>query len=120
MALVSVKRAKEYLRVDSADDDMLIESFLAAAENLCRDVARVTDEEWAALDVEVDEGGVPVEQSEDAPVEITPEQARMKEMLVIAILYTVGYLYEHREEADHHDLTLSLRGLLFGIREGDI
>jgi hypothetical protein len=30
----------------------------------------------------------------------------------------VGYLYEHREEGDHHDLTLTLRSLLFAIREG--
>ena len=24
----------------------------------------------------------------------------------VAILYALGYLYEHREEADHHSLTL--------------
>ena len=36
----------------------------------------------------------------------------------VAILYATGYLYEHREEADHHALTLTLRYLLFGIREG--
>ena len=35
-----------------------------------------------------------------------------------AVLYTLGYLYEHREEADHHDLTLTLRSLLFSLREG--
>ena len=33
------------------------------------------------------------------------------------MLYTIAYLYEHREEADHHDLALTLRALLFGIRE---
>lgn len=27
------------------------------------------------------------------------------------------YLYEHREEADHSALNLTLRSLLFGIRE---
>ena len=26
-------------------------------------------------------------------------------------------LYEHREDADHHDLTMTLRSLLFGIRK---
>ena len=36
----------------------------------------------------------------------------------VAILYALGYLYEHREEADHHSLTLTLRSLLFSIREG--
>ena len=35
----------------------------------------------------------------------------------IGILYAVAYLYEHREEADHHELTLTLRSLLFGIRK---
>lgn len=28
-----------------------------------------------------------------------------------------SYLYEHREEADHHQLTLDLRSLLFGMRK---
>lgn len=32
-------------------------------------------------------------------------------------MYTVAYLYEHREEADHHELMLTLRSLLFGIRQ---
>ena len=36
----------------------------------------------------------------------------------IAILYAFGYLYEHREEADHHALLLTLRSLLFAVREG--
>ena len=31
----------------------------------------------------------------------------------IAVLYAIAYLYEHREEA----LTLTLRALLFGIRQ---
>jgi hypothetical protein len=36
----------------------------------------------------------------------------------VAILYALGYLFEHREDADHHDLTLTLRALLFSLREG--
>ena len=36
----------------------------------------------------------------------------------IAILYSIGYLYEHREEADHHDLVMTLRNLLSSVREG--
>jgi hypothetical protein len=35
----------------------------------------------------------------------------------VAILFALGYLYEHREEADHHSLTLTLRSLLFSLRE---
>ena len=48
------------------------------------------------------------------------EIIQLRDLLRIAILYTVGYLFEHREEADHHDLTLTLRNLLFAIREGVI
>ena len=35
----------------------------------------------------------------------------------ISVLYAAAYLYEHREEADHHALTLTLRALLFGSRK---
>lgn len=35
----------------------------------------------------------------------------------VAVMYAVAYLYEHREEADHHALTLTLRALLFGGRK---
>lgn len=30
----------------------------------------------------------------------------------------LGYLYEHRDEADHHQLMLTLRSILFAVREG--
>jgi hypothetical protein len=33
-------------------------------------------------------------------------------------MYAAAYLYEHREEADHHAMLLTLRALLFGVREG--
>lgn len=35
----------------------------------------------------------------------------------IAILYTIAYLYENREQANHNNLMLTLRALLFGVRE---
>lgn len=35
----------------------------------------------------------------------------------IAVMYAVAYMYEHREEADHKALTLTLRALLFGCRQ---
>ena len=48
---------------------------------------------------------------------ITDEDAFEEEPCArIAVMYAVAYLYEHREEADHHALTLSLRSLLFGCR----
>ena len=88
--IVSVAEAKEYLRVDYPDEDVLVEHFLHAAQKLCMSIARYEDEETF-----------------------------MEECLEakIAILYATGYLYEHREEADHHALTLTLRSLLFGTRK---
>ena len=35
----------------------------------------------------------------------------------VAVLYATAYLYEHREEADHKALALSLRVLLSGSRK---
>ena len=43
---------------------------------------------------------------------------KIRETMKVAILYTCAYLFEHREEADHHALTMTLRSLLFAIREG--
>ncbi|QBX27898.1 hypothetical protein Javan422_0025 [Streptococcus phage Javan422] len=40
-----------------------------------------------------------------------------KDEVKIAMLYAIAYLYEHREEANHKDLTLTLRSLLFGLRK---
>lgn len=87
--IVTLDEAKEYLRVDSGDEDSLLLSLLAAAQNICMDVARI---------------------SEEADFSGDADHAKA------AVLYTVAYLYEHREEADHRELLLTLRALLFGIR----
>lgn len=102
MALVTLEEAKEYLRVDSADEDAMTDILLSAAERMCADVARLSDEKWAAVDSDTEDGS------------LTPIRETMK----VAILYALGYLFEHREEADHHALTLTLRSILFAIREG--
>ena len=102
MALVSLNDAKEYLRVDTEDEDATIGVLLSSAGRFCADVARLTEEQWEAVNSD----------TEDAS--LTPVRETMK----AAILYALGYLFEHREEADHHDLTLTLRSILFAIREG--
>ena len=102
MALISLEEAKGYLRVDTADEDAMIGILLSSAGRLCADVARLTDEQWEAVNSD----------TEDAS--LTPVRETMK----VAILYALGYLFEHREEADHHDLVLTLRSILFAIREG--
>ena len=88
--VVTLNEMKNYLRVDSDDDDTLLRNIMEAAQKICMDVARTEDED----------------SFEEEP------SAR------IAVMYAVVYLYEHREEADHHALTLSLRSLLFGYRQG--
>lgn len=88
--IVTLREAKEYLRIDFDDEDELIARLIESAQNLCMSIARI-------------------DASED--FEKTVEVGR------IAVLYTVAYLYEHREEADHRELTLTLRSLLFGIRK---
>lgn len=105
MALVSLEEAKQYLRVDSADEDSLISSLIMTAEVLVRNVGRVTDESWNAVIAD------PTEEDTDAVKE-------SRSVLKGAELYTLAYLFEHREEADHHDLVITLRNLLFSVREG--
>lgn len=102
MALISLEEAKGYLRVDTADEDAMIGILISAAERLCADVARLSDEKWEAVSSD----------TEDASL------LPIRETMKVAILYALGYLYEHREEADHHDLVMTLRNLLFSIREG--
>ena len=108
MALISLSEAKEYLRVDTEDEDAMVGMLLASAINLCKDVARLTDEQWEDIDSDK------CRSVEYRSAKLT----ELRETMRVAILYTLGYLFEHREDADHHALTLSLRSLLFGVREG--
>ena len=86
--VVTLDEMKQYLRVDFADDDTLLRNIMESAQTLCMDVARMTDEDAF----------------EEEPC------AR------IAVMYAVAYLYEHREEANHEELLLTLRTLMFGVR----
>ena len=105
MALITLDEAKEYLRVDTDADDALIGSLLLSAGRLCADVARLSDEEWSQVNSEHNEGD-------------SAEIVSLRASLRVAVYFTLAYLYEHREEADHHALTLTLRSLLFSVREG--
>lgn len=90
---VTLDEAKTYLRVSSSDEDELITHLIASATGIVQDIARFSDEEREA------------------------SEERILIRMRIAILYTVAYLYEHREEADHNQLNLTLRALLFGVRK---
>ena len=108
MPLITLEDAKQYLRVDSSDEDALIGTLIQSAGRLCADVARLSKEKWMLINGEIPE------QESYSEAEVQAMQETMK----VAILYAVGYLYEHRDEADHHDLVLTLRCLLFALREG--
>lgn len=109
MALITLEEAKGYLRVDSSGEDALTGVLLSSAEQLCVDVARLTQEQWAAVNADEDT-------ESDLYTESELEQVRS--VMRVAVLYALGYLYEHREEADHHALTITLRSVLFAVREG--
>ena len=49
MALIPLYEAKTYLRVDSSDEDALIGILLSSAEQMCKDVGRLTDDQWEAV-----------------------------------------------------------------------
>jgi len=117
--IVSLDMAKAYLRVDSNDEDALIGILLSSAEQMARDIARLSTSEWETIQKVTtdDDGNVLTVHTRKLKAS---EIIQMRDLLRIAILYTVGYLFEHREEANHHDLTLTLRNLLFAIREGVI
>ena len=108
VALISLEEAKQYLRVDSADEDATISILLSSASRLCQDVGRLTETQWAVINSDVE--------STDAYTK--DELLAVRETLKVAILYALAYLFEHREEADHHALQLTLRSILFAIREG--
>ena len=87
--VVALEEMKNYLRVDYDEDDALIGDIIRASERLCMDVARMDDAgEFAGM-----------------------ENAKT------AVLYAAAYLYEHREEADHRAMMLTLRALLSGSRK---
>ncbi|MBE7727950.1 MAG: phage gp6-like head-tail connector protein [Enterocloster citroniae] len=86
---VTLEDMKNYLRVDYDEDDALIGCLLQSAEKTCMDIIRTDD---AAV----------LEQDKNAEV---------------AVMYAAAYLYEHREEADHHAMMLTLRALLSGSRK---
>ncbi len=87
--IVTLEEMKQYLRVDYPDDDALLGDIIHAAQQICMDVARTDDETRFEAD----------------------RNAR------VAVMYAAAYLYEHREEADHHALALSLRSLLSSVRK---
>ena len=88
--LIPLDEAKQYLRVDGDDENALIGNLLLTAKNLVMDVGRMDTEE--ELDDKADTNRT-------------------------AVLFCLSYLYENRNTADYHKLTLNLRYMLFEQRE---
>ena len=87
--MVTLQEVKQYLRVDFEDDDTLLLSLISTAKQLVMDVGRMDEERFS--------------ENED--------------VVRTAMLYTVSYLYENRNNADFSKLTLTLRAMLFAQRE---
>lgn len=88
--MITLDEAKNYLRVGYGEDDGLILSLLDTAKRLVMDVGRI------------DENGLELH----------------KDTTRTAVLTALGYLYENRSNPDYHWLTISLRNILFAVREG--
>ena len=87
--MITLKEAKNYLRVDYDEDDRLIQNLLSTSKQLVMDVGRMSEEDFSV--------------NEDT--------------VRTAMLFALGYLYENRNTADMKKLTLSLRSILFAQRE---
>ena len=90
--MITLKEAKNYLRVDYDEDDKLIHNLLSTSKQLVMDVGRMSEEDFSV--------------NEDT--------------VRTAMLFALGYLYENRSNPDYHKLTLNLRSILFAQREGVI
>lgn len=90
--MITLKEAKNYLRVDYEEDDKLIQNLLFTSKRLVMDVGRMNEEDFSV--------------NEDT--------------VRTAVLFALGYLYENRSNPDYKKLTLNLRSILFAQREGVI
>lgn len=88
--MITLKEAKNYLRVDYEEDDKLIQNLLFTSKQLVMDVGRMDE---SAL-------------------------AENEDTVRTVMLFALGYLYENRSSPDYQKLTLNLRSILFAQREG--
>ena len=88
--MITLKEAKNYLRVDYEEDDKLIQNLLFTSKQLVMDVGRMDESELA----------------------------ENENTVRTAMLFALGYLYENRSSPDYQKLTLNLRSILFAQREG--
>lgn len=100
--MITIEEAKAYLR----DDWMYTykaEELIKTANTIVFNESRLSEKDW--------------EEIEKCTL-VNKELHSKKEIIRVALLYTIGYLYEHNNPEDIHDLVLTIRNLLFSIREG--
>jgi len=86
---VTLEKTKEFLRVESTDEDALIERFIMAAEDIVGGILRF-----------------PLSEFEEVP-----------EIVEQAICLAVSVMFEQRESLDIVALMTTLRGMLFAYRK---
>ncbi len=82
--MITLEQVKEWLKADQDDYDELTDQLLQSASSICADVLRL-----------------------DRVVDLEPKAVNR-----IAILFTMAFLFEHREDADLDGLKKNLRALL--------
>lgn len=87
--VITLKEVKTYLRVDGDEEDMLITSFIIAAEEMCEGI----------LSYPLDE------------LSLVPETVKQ------AVFYIVGQLYENREQVPIDEILEVVKCLLFNFRK---
>lgn len=85
--VVTLEKTKEWMRVESNDEDALIESLITAAEDIVCGILRY------------------------------PLDDDVTETVKLAIIYAVSVMYEQRESLDIVALMSTLRGMLFLYRK---
>lgn len=88
--LVTLEKTKEWMRVESNDEDALIESFILAAEDIVEGILRFPLRDF---------------------VDSVPEPVKH------AIYFAVSKFHEERNELDTDKLNEVLKALLFSYRE---
>ena len=89
--IVSLEECKKHLKIDSDDDDTVVERCMNAGISMVKSMLRVDD--------------------------FTTFNKVEKDQIRNAIYYAASYLYDFRENKDSTMLDLNLRGMLNTIRD---
>ncbi|WP_243122234.1 head-tail connector protein [Clostridium thermarum] len=90
--IVTLEETKLWLRVEHSDEDALIESFIAAAEELVEGILRFPLSEF---------------------------EVSIPEAIKYAVFFTVSKFYEERNELNMEEINSVLKALLFSYRKVD-